>query len=230
MKIELFDTALSSYESFSCNQNPSENLTTSKFKDFRDLSKEIFSLKSRPGNTIVILGKTSYSKAIEEILNDDTKLSNLDIPVGHDINYMTNLAKRITSDLKLLKMKKLLKRLLIRTTDYLSLDEVLIRVTKVHREAKNGLPPFRPILSAIGTPNYNLEKLIPFLKPLPEKNTSPQTYFILLKIYVNETLIHIWLLYMLIFHLLIFHWTKPLIFVLIIWIMIMRIALKILYV
>ena len=47
MKIELFDTALSSYESFSCNQNPSENLTTSKFKDFRDLSKEIFSLKSR---------------------------------------------------------------------------------------------------------------------------------------------------------------------------------------
>ena len=179
----------------------------------------------------MILGKTSYSKAIEEILNDDTQLSNLDIPVGHDINYMTNLAKRITSDLKLLKMKKLLKRLLIRTTDYLSLDEVLIRVTKVHREAKNGLPPFRPILSAIGTPTYNLEKfLIPFLKPLPEKNTSPQTYFILLKIYVNETLIRIWLVYMLIFHLLIFHWTKPLIFVLIIWIMIMRIALKILYV
>ena len=178
----------------------------------------------------MILDKTSYSKAIEEILHDDTMLSNLDIPVGQDINYMTNLAKRITSDLKLLKMKKLLKRLLIRTTEYLSLDEVLIRVTKVHREAKNGLPPFRPILSAIGTPNYNLEKLIPFLKPLPEKNTSPQTYFILLKIYVNEAVIHIWLVYMLIFYLLLFHWTKPLIFVLIIWIMIMRIALKILYV
>ena len=78
----------------------------------------------------MILDKTSYSKAIEEILHDNTMLSNLDIPVGQDINYMTNLAKRITSDLKLLKMKKLLKRLLIRTTDYLSLDEVLIRVTK----------------------------------------------------------------------------------------------------
>ena len=37
----------------------------------------------------------------------------------------------------------------------------------MHKEAKNALPPFRPILSAIGTPTYQLVKhLLPFLTPL----------------------------------------------------------------
>ena len=39
----------------------------------------------------------------------------------------------------------------------------------MHKETKNGLPPFRPILSAIGTPTYKLAKcLLPFLTPLTE--------------------------------------------------------------
>ena len=39
----------------------------------------------------------------------------------------------------------------------------------MHKEAKNGLPPFRPILSDIGTPTYKLAKyLLPFLTPLTQ--------------------------------------------------------------
>ena len=39
----------------------------------------------------------------------------------------------------------------------------------MRKEAKNGLPPFRPILSAIGTPTYKLAKyLLPFLTPLTQ--------------------------------------------------------------
>ena len=76
------------------------------------------------GHTIVILDKISYITAIEEILNDHTKFSKLDIPAGKEINYITNLEKRITSDHKLLKMKKLLIRLLIRTLIQLGLDQV----------------------------------------------------------------------------------------------------------
>ena len=39
----------------------------------------------------------------------------------------------------------------------------------MYKEAKNGLPPFRPILSAIGTPTYKLAKyLLPFLTPLTQ--------------------------------------------------------------
>ena len=39
----------------------------------------------------------------------------------------------------------------------------------MHKEAKNGLPPFRPILLVIGTPTYKLAKyLLPFLTPLTQ--------------------------------------------------------------
>ena len=61
--------------------------------------------KADKGNTMVILDKISYISVIEEILNDHIKFSNLDIPAGKEINYITNLEKRITSDLKLLKGK-----------------------------------------------------------------------------------------------------------------------------
>ena len=62
--------------------------------------------KADKGNTIVILDKISYISAIEEILNYHPKFSNFDIPAGKEINYITNLEKRISSNLKLLKDKK----------------------------------------------------------------------------------------------------------------------------
>ena len=40
-------------------------------------------------------------------------------------------------------------------------------LAKVHKQLINNCPPFRPILSAIGTPTYNIAKfLVPILKPL----------------------------------------------------------------
>ena len=107
MKTRLFDTTLSSYESFSSDQSPSENLTASEFKALRHLSKNknIVVQMADKGNTIVMLDKISYISAIEEILHDRTKFSNLDIPAGKKISFITNLEKRITSDLKLLKDK-----------------------------------------------------------------------------------------------------------------------------
>ena len=103
---------------------------------------------------MVILDKISYISAIEEILNDNTKFSNLDIP-GKEINYITNLEKRITFDLKLWKD-----------------EETIVKRNfcgKVLKETKNGLPPFCPILSTIGTPTNKLAKLLlPFLMPLTQ--------------------------------------------------------------
>ena len=61
--------------------------------------------KADKSNATVILDKISYISAIEEILNDHTKFSNLDILAGKEINYIKNLEKRITFDLKLLKDK-----------------------------------------------------------------------------------------------------------------------------
>ena len=38
--------------------------------------------------------------AIEEVLNDNVKFANLDIPTGTEINHIINLEKRIPSGLK----------------------------------------------------------------------------------------------------------------------------------
>ena len=44
---------------------------------------------------------------------------------------------------------------------------VLYGLAKVHKQLVHICPPFRPILSAIGTPTYNIAKfLVPILKPL----------------------------------------------------------------
>ena len=83
MKARLLDITLSSYESFSSDQGPSDDLPASEFKALRHLSKNknIVIQKADKDNTIVILDKISYISAIEEILNDHTKFSNLDLPL-----------------------------------------------------------------------------------------------------------------------------------------------------
>ena len=230
IKARLLDTALPSYESFSRDQSPSENLTESEFKALKHLSKNknIVIQKADKGNTIVILDKISYIRAIEEILNDHTKFSNLEIPAGKEINYITNLEKKITSDLKLLKDEEIIDKATYKNIKPVgSRPGVLYGLGKVHKEINNGLPPFRPILSAIGTPTYKLAKfLLQFLTPLTQNEYTvtdsfhfaeeickqdPNLYMASLDVDSLFTNIH---------------WTKPLIFVLIVCTRMMRIPLK----
>ena len=112
MKARLLDTALSSYESFSNDKKTSETVTASELKALRYLSKNksIVIQKADEGNTIVILDKISYISVIWKILDDYTKFSNFDIPAGKEINHATNLEKRITSDLELLKDKEIIDK------------------------------------------------------------------------------------------------------------------------
>ena len=172
IKARLLDTVLPSYESFSRDQSPSENLTASQFKALRHLSKnkDIVIQKADKGNTIVILDKISYISATEETLNDQTKFSNLEILAGKEINYITNLEKKTTSDLKPLKDEEIYDKATYKNIKPVgSRPGVLYGLGKVHKETNNGLPPFRPILSAIVTPSYKPAKFLPpFLTPLTQ--------------------------------------------------------------
>ena len=101
----------------------------------------------------MILDKCSYIGAIEEILNDNTKFSKLDIPAGKDINDIVNLEKRITSELKLLKGKEIIDKSTYKSIKSVgSRPGILYGSGKIHKETRNGSPPFCPILSAIDTP------------------------------------------------------------------------------
>ena len=142
-------------------------------KALRNLSKnkDIVIQKAEKGNIIVIVDKISYISAIEEILNDHTKFSNLDIPAGKEINYITRLEKRITSDLKPLKDKEIIDKATYKNIKPVgSRPGVLYGLGKMHKEAK--------ILPAIGTPTYKLAKyLLPFLTPLTQNEYTATDSF-----------------------------------------------------
>ena len=75
--------------------------------------------------------------------------------------------KRITSALKLLKDKEIIDKSTYKSIKPIgSRPGILYGSGKIHKETRNGLPPFRPILSAIDTPTYKLAKfLLKFLTP-----------------------------------------------------------------
>ena len=115
----------------------------------------------------MILDKCFYISRIEEILNDNSKFSKLDIPSGKNINYIINLEKRFTSGLKLLKNKESIDKSTYKSIKPVGYRPVILYgLRKIYQETRNGLPRFRPILSAIGTPTYKLGKFsLNFLTP-----------------------------------------------------------------
>ena len=169
IKARLLDTALTSYQNFFSDREPPENLTSSEFKALKHLSKNKYIViqKADKGNTVVILHKCSYISVIEEILNDNSKFSKLDIPAGKEINHIVNPEKRITSELKLLKDKGIIDKSTYKSIKSVgSRPGILYGLGKIHKETRNGIPPLRPIFSAIGTPTYKLTKfLLKFLTP-----------------------------------------------------------------
>ena len=141
IKARLLDTALTSYQNFSRDRESPENLTSSEFKALKRLSKnkDIVIQKADKGNTVVILDKCSYISAIE--------FSKLDIPAGKEINHIVNLEKRITSELKLLKDKEIIDKSTYKSIKPVgSRPGILYGLGKIHKETRNGIPPFRPII------------------------------------------------------------------------------------
>ena len=113
---------------------------------------------------MVILDKDSYLKSIETLLKDSSKFNNISVVPDKDLNYIINSVKRVTDLLKELKNKnKISEENYNKLGPVGSKPETLYGSAKVHQPFINGLPPFRPILSAICTPTYNLGKfLVPF--------------------------------------------------------------------
>ena len=98
------------------------------------------------------------------ILNDSSKFQKLSIDHNKVLNYIVHMENRIIDVLKKLKKKKI-----IYENKYEDLYPVgsrpgiLYGLAKIHKPIKDGVPSFRLILSAIGTPTYKLSK---FFVPL----------------------------------------------------------------
>ena len=105
---------------------------------------------------------------MKNILNDSSKFHKVYIDHDKISNHLIHMENRVTDVLKNLRDKKE-----IASEQYKDLSPSVSRpgimygLPKVHKIVTDGLPSFRPILSAIGTPTYKLAKfLVPILEPL----------------------------------------------------------------
>ena len=151
-------------------------MVTSKMNEFVSLYKlknenNLVIQKADKGNNIVILDKDFYSKSTEALLKDSSKFRNIllapdkAVVPDKDLNYIINSEKRAADLLKKLKNKNVIsEESYNKLRPVGSKPEKLCGSAKVHKPCKSRLPPFRLILSAIGTQTYKLAKfLVPVL-------------------------------------------------------------------
>ena len=170
------DIGLSSFRLYNKTDHRYENLTDKEYDAFIQLSgnKNIIIQKADKGNTVVIVDKDVYVSKIEVLLKDTSKFRKIVFNRKHKVNqqirYLLDLELPIKNCLDdLLKNDKITKE----NYNYLkpcgSRPGILYGLCKIHKrkENENDIPPFRPILSAIGTCTYNLAKFfVPLLKDL----------------------------------------------------------------
>ena len=123
--------------------------------------KSIVITRPDKGRGTVILDKLDYIKKIEQILLDNSKFKSISEDV---FKFITRLEDRLARLLrKLLKFKVINKE----TFNFLfssgSSPGILYGLPKTHKPGT----PLRPVLSTIGTFNYNLAKyFVPIIEPL----------------------------------------------------------------
>ena len=118
-------------------------------------------------------------KSVETLLKDSSKFKKMTVAPDIDLNYIINSEKKVTDLLKKLKNKNTISE---KTYNKLrpvgSKPGTLYGSAKVHKLLINGLPPFRPILSAIGTPTYKLAKfLVPVLSDITQNEFTVKDSF-----------------------------------------------------
>ena len=125
---------------------------------------------------MVLFDKDVYVNYMENILKDQNKIEKVKIKT-RILNFQVNHEKRINEYLKSLKNSGSLS-----VDQYEKIKAVgsragfLYGLCKVRKAIVDTCPPFRPILSAIGTPTYKIAKfLVPILNCLTVMNLPLRT-------------------------------------------------------
>ena len=143
-----------------------------------------------------LIYKCSYINAIEEILNDDSKFSKLDIPAGKWINCLINLEKRITSELKLLKNKKIIDKLTYKSIKPVgSTPCILYGLLKIHKETEMDYHLFALFFQLLVHLPTNWQRFYwSFIEHFQQlMNILSLIHFTLQKKFVNRIPTYIWL-------------------------------------
>ena len=129
------------------------------------------------GNSIVLINKSDYLDKMYSILLDSKKFVKSSVVDDKHLNFIIGIEKKLTNLLKQLKASEAISEI-----DYKKLKGssfgVLYGLCKTHKKVLDKCPPFRPILSAIKTPSYNLAKFsVPLIEPITKNNFAVKNSF-----------------------------------------------------
>ena len=158
-----------------------QNLSKQEYTALKALleDKNIIIQKSDKGNSVVILNRKDYIKRMQELLADTSKFEKLMIETGKDYNYVQNQQLRIVDELKTMKKNgSMTHETYTKLSPVGTVPSVMYGLAKVHKPAVNNVPKFRPILSAINSPTYNISKYINgLLKPFTTNKYTARDSF-----------------------------------------------------
>ena len=162
---------MSSFKFYNKKDHKYENLTKDEYDAFLELIhlEDVIIQKADKGNVVVLINKTDYTNIMEDLLNDESKFHKINFQkTFKEVNYLVDKETEINKFLKLLGDNGVFtKDEVDRLKPHGSQPGVLYGLCKVHKVVSEGIPPFRPILSAINTPSYHLAKFfVPILAPL----------------------------------------------------------------
>ena len=163
VKTKIKDAALSSFRFY--NANIPQNLSDEELEALEKLSKNnnLVVPKADKGNSVVLVDKDVYVNYMENILKDQNKFEKVKIKT-RILNFQVNHEKRINEYLKSLKNSGSLSVEQYKKKKAIgSRPGFLYGLCKVRKAIVDICPPFRPILSAIGTPTYKIAKFLVLL-------------------------------------------------------------------
>ena len=171
LKAKIKDCALSSFKLYN-EKGAVSSLNKDEIVALKTLSKnkDLIIQKSDKGNSIVLINKSDYLDKMYNILSDSKKFGKSSAVDDKHLNFIIGIEKKLTDLLKELKATEAISQI-----DYKNLKPrgssfgVLYGLCKTHKKVLDKCPSFRPALSAIKTPSYNLAK---FLVPLIELITK----------------------------------------------------------
>jgi len=172
-KTKLRTLALSSLKFYNRKKKKLENISQEEHVALIELSSldDVIIQKADKGNVVVLVNRTDYVQSMEKILSDTSKFQPLNfVKENGDLRYLLDKELEIKNFLKTLRDNSTISdQAFAKMVPIGSSPGILYGLCKVHKKVPTGdkCPPFRPILSAIGTVSYNLAKfLVPILEPL----------------------------------------------------------------
>ena len=173
-KNSLKETCFSSFNNYNKSKQNNMNITKEEFNALKELKnvENLIIQKSDKGNSVVLIDKEIYVGKMKSILNDKQKFLELNLTENEILKKLLKTQDKIKACLDpLLKENIIDAKTYYRLLPKGSQPGKMYGLCKVHKASTDGSPPFRPILSAIGTPTYNLAKfLIPILEPLTKNH------------------------------------------------------------